>query len=214
MAEPPSASRPATLRFGLFEAGLIAGELRRRGRKVALQDQPFQVLAALLRRPCQIVTREELQQAPWLADTFVEFEHGINTAMQKLRQALGDSADHPQFIETLPRRGYRFIATVSETEATAEAPAAASAPPGAVTEPVRAAATRRWWRIAMAGVGVAAVEELDADTGGLDAGWVLDGRGRGRNGAGHTAHANEAGLSELGVDSGMGARHVDRGADG
>jgi Tol biopolymer transport system component/DNA-binding winged helix-turn-helix (wHTH) protein len=119
----PSATVPNTVRFGLFEADLATGELRKRGRKVALQDQPFQVLAVLLRRRGMIVAREELQQALWPADTFVEFEHGVNTAINKLRQALGDSADNPRFIETLPRKGYRFIAPVSSAGAgSAEAP--------------------------------------------------------------------------------------------
>ena len=85
----PSATVPNTVRFGLFEADLATGELRKRGRKVALQDQPFQVLAVLLRRRGEIVAREELQQALWPADTFVEFEHGVNTAINKLRQDLG-----------------------------------------------------------------------------------------------------------------------------
>ena len=101
----PSATGPNTYRFGVFEADLDAGELRKRGRKVPLQDQPFQVLALLLRRRGEIVSREELQRALWPADTFIEFEHGINTAIKKLRQALGDSADNPRFIETLPRKG-------------------------------------------------------------------------------------------------------------
>ena len=119
----PSATVPNTVRFGLFEADLTTGELRKRGRKVALQDQPFQVLALLLRHAGEIVAREELQRALWPADTFVEFEHGVNTAIKKLRQALGDSADNPRFIETLPRKGYRFIAPVAGIEAEAPAPA-------------------------------------------------------------------------------------------
>jgi DNA-binding winged helix-turn-helix (wHTH) protein/tetratricopeptide (TPR) repeat protein len=106
----------------LFEADLTTGELRKRGRKVPLQDQPFQVLALLLRHPGEIIAREELQRALWPADTFVEFEHGVNTAIKKLRQALGDSADNPRFIETLPRKGYRFIAPVEDLAAPAQAP--------------------------------------------------------------------------------------------
>jgi len=116
----PSAAVPNRVRFGLFEADLASGELRKRGRRVPLQDQPFQVLALLLQHPGEIVSREEMQHALWPADTFVEFEHGVNTAIKKLRQALGDSADNPRFIETLPRKGYRFIAPVGgpEIEAT------------------------------------------------------------------------------------------------
>src|SRR5215471_21452597 len=89
------------VRFGVFEADLAAGELRRRGLKVKLQDRPFQVLALLLSRPSQVVTREELRQALWPADTFVDFDNGINTAVNRLREALGDSADNPRFIETV-----------------------------------------------------------------------------------------------------------------
>ena len=88
------------------------GELRKRGRTVKLQGQPFQILAMLLRRPGEVVSREELQQALWPSGTFVEFEHGVNTAIRKIREALGDSADNPRFIETLPRHGYRLIASV------------------------------------------------------------------------------------------------------
>lgn len=121
----PSSAVPKRVRFGLFEADLASGELRKRGRRVPLQQQPFQVLALLLRRPGEIVTREDLQHALWPAETFVEFEHGVNTAIKKLRQALGDAADNPRFLETLPRKGYRFIAPVApiEPEAPAHAPA-------------------------------------------------------------------------------------------
>jgi TolB-like protein/Flp pilus assembly protein TadD len=97
------------VKFGVFEADLAARELRKSGTKIRLQDQPFQVLALLLENPGQIVTREELRQKLWPADTFVDFDNGLNTAINKIREALGDSADHSKFIETLPRRGYRFI---------------------------------------------------------------------------------------------------------
>ncbi|HEY1214718.1 MAG TPA: winged helix-turn-helix domain-containing protein, partial [Bryobacteraceae bacterium] len=103
---------PKGVRFGLFEADFATGELRKHGRRVKLQEQPFQVLALLLQRAGQVVTREELQKALWSTDTFVEFEQGINTAIKKIRQALGDSAENPRFIETLPRKGYRFIAPI------------------------------------------------------------------------------------------------------
>jgi len=126
----------------LFEADLGTGELRKRGRKVPLQDQPFQVLALLLRHRGEIVAREELQRALWPADTFVEFEHGVNTAIKKLRQALGDSADNPRFIETLPRKGYRFIAPVEDLAMTAPIPAFAPA--------VRP--HRLWWLLVGAGL--------------------------------------------------------------
>ncbi len=124
-----NASSPQTVRFGVYEVDLRAGELRRKGRKVKLQEQPFQVLALLLEHPGQVVTREALREKLWPADTFVEFDHSLNTAISKIREALGDLADNPRFVETIPRRGYRFIAPVeelgqaSEPEATMPAPA-------------------------------------------------------------------------------------------
>jgi TolB-like protein/DNA-binding winged helix-turn-helix (wHTH) protein/Flp pilus assembly protein TadD len=105
----PTTSASGPIRFSVFEADLRTGELRKNGAKVKLEGQPFRVLALLLERPGQLITREELQQKLWPADTFVDFEHSINAAMKRLRDALGDSADTPRFIETLPRRGYRFI---------------------------------------------------------------------------------------------------------
>src|SRR6266481_3559314 len=104
---------PVLLRFGVFEVDLRAGELRKQGKRIKLQEQPFQVLAVLLQRPGEVVTREELRSQNWPPDTFVDFDNSLNTAINKLREALGDSADNPRFIETLPRRGYRFIAPVS-----------------------------------------------------------------------------------------------------
>jgi TolB-like protein/DNA-binding winged helix-turn-helix (wHTH) protein/Tfp pilus assembly protein PilF len=100
------------LRFGVFEVDLRSGELRKQGVRIKLQEQPFQVLTVLLQRPGDVVTREELRSQNWPADTFVDFDNSLNTAINKLREALGDSADNPRFIETLPRRGYRFIASV------------------------------------------------------------------------------------------------------
>jgi Tol biopolymer transport system component/DNA-binding winged helix-turn-helix (wHTH) protein len=102
----------STFRFGEFAADVQAGELFRNGAKVRLQGQPFEVLALLLERPGQMVTREELRRRLWPADTFVDFEHGLNAAVNRLREALGDSAEQPLFIETIPRRGYKFIAPV------------------------------------------------------------------------------------------------------
>jgi len=104
---------PGRLRFGIFEADLRSGELRKRGVRIRLQEQPFQVLAVLLARPGELVTRDELRGRLWTADTFVDFEHGLNKAINKIREALGDSAESPRFIETVPRRGYRFIADVA-----------------------------------------------------------------------------------------------------
>jgi DNA-binding winged helix-turn-helix (wHTH) protein/Tol biopolymer transport system component len=97
----------------MYELDLRAGELRKSGLKIKLQEQPFQVLAMLLRHPNEVVTREELQKAVWPADTFVDFDRGLNKAINKIREALGDEADNPRFVETLPRRGYRFIAPVN-----------------------------------------------------------------------------------------------------
>jgi TolB-like protein len=101
-----------TTHFGVFEVDLRAGELRRRGIKVKLQEQPLQILQILLENPGDVVTREELQQRIWPADTFVDFDHGLNNAIRRLREALGDSADTPHYVETLARRGYRFIGSL------------------------------------------------------------------------------------------------------
>lgn len=100
------------IRFGIFEVDLRAGQLRRKGLKVRLQEQPFQVLAMLLDHPGEVVTREDLHARLWPADTFVDFDHGLNAAVKRLRDALGDSAENPRFVETLARRGYRFLAPV------------------------------------------------------------------------------------------------------
>jgi TolB-like protein len=99
----------STVRFGVFEVNLRAGELRKQGARIKLQEQPFHVLQMLLEQPGEIVTREELQKRIWPADTFVDFDQGLNNAIKRLREALGDSAETPRFIETIPRRGYRFI---------------------------------------------------------------------------------------------------------
>jgi TolB-like protein len=107
--------------FGVFEVDLRAGELRRQGIKIRLQDQPFQILQILLEHPGEIVTREELRQRIWPADTFVDFEKGLYNAIKRLREALSDSAENPRFVETLPRRGYRFLETVAGTMAEASA---------------------------------------------------------------------------------------------
>ena len=106
------------LRFGVFELDLRAGELRKHGLRVRLQEQPFQVLAMLLEHPGEVVTREEVQKALWPADTFVDFDHGLNKAINKIREALGDSAQSSRFVETVARRGYRFLAEVTVADAT------------------------------------------------------------------------------------------------
>src|SRR5882762_11883903 len=99
--------------FGAFELDLRTGELRKHGTRIRLQEQPLQILQQLLEHPGEVVTREELQKRIWLADTFVDFDHGLYSAVQRLRDALGDNADTPRYVETLPRRGYRFIAPIS-----------------------------------------------------------------------------------------------------
>src|SRR5882724_1322401 len=104
---------PNTVRFGLYEADLHARELRKSGVRIKLNDQPFELLTVLLERPGELVTREELQTRLWPSDTFVDFDLSLNSAVKKLRQALGDESDNPRFVETLYRRGYRFIAPVS-----------------------------------------------------------------------------------------------------
>jgi DNA-binding winged helix-turn-helix (wHTH) protein/Tol biopolymer transport system component len=107
-----------SIRFGIFEVDLRAGELRRNGSKIKLQDQPFQILTMLLANPGEVVTREELQKKLWPSDIFVDFDHSLNAAIRRLRDALGDSAENPRFVETVARRGYRFIAPVNGASAT------------------------------------------------------------------------------------------------
>src|ERR1700722_13222769 len=136
---PPPGRKIA--RFGLYEVDLQECVLTKGGLRVRLQDQPFQVLAVLLERPGEVVTREEIRQRLWSADTFVEFDDGLNNAIKKLRSALSDAADNPRFIETIPRRGYRFLAPVNfpPPVESVEQPM----PPEAATESVLIAARER-----------------------------------------------------------------------
>ena len=127
----PEASVPARVRFGVFEVDLRTGELRKNGGLVRLQAQPFRVLALLIERRGDILTREELRSQLWSADTFVDFDHGLNKAINKIRETLGDSAASPRFVETVARRGYRFIADVAVVE---EVPAAT--PRGSRADPL------------------------------------------------------------------------------
>jgi DNA-binding winged helix-turn-helix (wHTH) protein len=117
MPMPPSSSESRLRRFGVFEVDLAAGELRKNGARMRLQEQPFQVLCILLESAGRVVTRDDLRQKIWPADTFVDFDHSLNTAVNKIRETLGDSASSPRFVETLARRGYRFIAPVNGVEA-------------------------------------------------------------------------------------------------
>jgi cholera toxin transcriptional activator len=115
------------VRFGPFEADLRTGELRKFGTKLKIQEQPFRILGMLIARPGEMVTREELRQQLWPQDTFVDFDHGLNAAMNKLREALSDSAAQARYIETLPKRGYRFLGTIESEPAVADtAPSASS----------------------------------------------------------------------------------------
>ena len=112
------------VRFNTYEVHLRAGELYRAGHKIRLQDQPFQVLAMLLEHPGEVVARKDLQRRLWPQDTFVDFDHSLNTAIKKLRVALCDDRENPRFIETLPKRGYRFIGTVEQPTNPSSAPLA------------------------------------------------------------------------------------------
>jgi len=128
-------ARTRTARFSAFEVDLRSGELRKHGIRLKLQDQPFQLLALLLEHPGDVVTREELRHKLWAADTFVDFDTGLNSAIKKLRDALGDSAEEPRYIETLPRRGYRFIAQVENGDVPASAAVEENAAPIPSSEP-------------------------------------------------------------------------------
>jgi len=150
-----SSPGPASLiRFGVFEVDLETGELRRHGLKVKLRDQSFQVLALLLERPGQLVTREQLQRKLWAGDTFVDFGRGLNKAINRLREALGDSAETPSFIETPAKRGYRFVAPLEDSRNAVPLPAAtveARVEPGpspAISVAVRSR-TRPWWIVSL-----------------------------------------------------------------
>jgi TolB-like protein/DNA-binding winged helix-turn-helix (wHTH) protein/Flp pilus assembly protein TadD len=127
------------LRFGVFELDSASGELRRHGLKIRFPDQSFQILKELLRRPGEVVTREELRHVLWTADTFVDFEVGLNSAVRKLREALDDSAENPRFVETVPRRGYRFVATVTAPDTALEPVSEPALGPARVQASARAA---------------------------------------------------------------------------
>jgi len=129
-----SNARPRLVRFGVFEVDLRTAELRKQGLKVKLCGQPFQILAMLLERPGELVTREEIRGKLWAGDTFIDFEHSVNTSINRLREALGDPAEHPRYIETLPRQGYRIIAAV---EPVAPVPLSATGGGGEVRFQVR-----------------------------------------------------------------------------
>src|SRR5437899_4330894 len=159
--EQPRPSRRTCARFGVFEADLFAKELRKSGVRIKLQEQPFQVLAALLQRSGEVITREELREKLWPADTFVDFDNGLNTAINKIREVLGDLAHNPRFIETLPRRGYRFIAPV---EVLADS-SSNREQNGLISILNRAASTSPKWKPAATAIGIALVVGLVAVVG-------------------------------------------------
>ena len=148
--------RRAPLRFGVFEVDLEAGELRKHGLRIRLPQQSFRVLQVLLEHPGQLISREELQQSLWPADTFVEFDKNLNNAVSRLREALGDVADNPRFVETVPRRGYRFIAPVERPAAVVANLAPVADPPSDVA-PASTATRAAWKGIAAAVLAVAIV---------------------------------------------------------
>ena len=163
---------PQVVRFGTFEADLRLGELRKHGTRLKLTGQPFQILVILLEHPGDLVTREQLQRRLWPSETFVDFDRGLNAAINRVREALGDSAENPRFVETLPRRGYRFIAPlVDSSPARATLPAAESTfspahtvlTPGAL--PVSARERRpvsRRFKVLLSGLSILAILALVA----------------------------------------------------
>jgi len=150
----PSISVPPTLRFGVFELDPRAGELRKRGMKVRLQGQPVEILVMLLECPGEIVTREELQKKLWPADTFVDFEQGLNNVMNRLRAALDDDAESPHFIETLPRHGYRFIGPVDKASSQSPSLSAPKGHLGSLTANARWISVGATLLVLLAGVGI------------------------------------------------------------
>jgi TolB-like protein/DNA-binding winged helix-turn-helix (wHTH) protein len=169
----PRAAHGASLRFAVFELDLCSRELRRQGSRIRLQEQPFQVLRALVEHPGEVVTRETLRQQLWSSDVYVDFEHGLNNAIARLRDVLGDSAGVPRYIETLPRLGYRFIYPVTRepdesgrrpTGGPAESVPSVSLVPATVVTPAlialgtpRAAITRGWRTVAWLAVAASAL---------------------------------------------------------
>src|SRR6266436_4778078 len=155
MANSSMPDETRRLRFGLFALDPRAGELYKRGKKVKVQLLPLQLLGALLEKPGEVISREELKSRLWPADTFVDFEHGLNTAVKKLRQALDDSPEEPRYVETLHKRGYRFLAPTDVEGAAPEPPPA----PDLDREKATAVPRPRWrvhaiWLAALIGAAV------------------------------------------------------------
>jgi DNA-binding winged helix-turn-helix (wHTH) protein len=150
---PPRADPAPLVRFSVFEVDLRSGKLRKSGVRVPLQDQPLEILKAVLERPGDLVTRDELRQRLWRHDTFVDFEDGLNAAIRRLREALGDNATTPRFIETLPRRGYRFIAPLpADAAPVASAPVETTQPLPSSAVAAIAASLRKMWPWALTAV--------------------------------------------------------------
>jgi Tol biopolymer transport system component/DNA-binding winged helix-turn-helix (wHTH) protein len=145
-----AASEPRTFRFGLFELDSNAGELRRNGVRVKLQEQPLQILVQLLEKPGEVITRDELRSRLWGSDTFVDFDHSLNAAIRRLRDALGDSAENPRFVETIARRGYRFLAPVATTPVNGAGPALLPAATDSAPSPGNP--RRSWWMAGLAAI--------------------------------------------------------------
>src|ERR1700747_1332605 len=138
MFMPGATQAPTVRRFGSFEVDLRSGELRKNGMRLRLSGQPFQVLAILVDRPGEVVAREEFHSKLWPADTFVDFDHGLNNAVARIREVLDDSPDTPRYVETIPRRGYRFIAPVADIPSPRVSPLAAEptiSPAPTITRP-------------------------------------------------------------------------------
>ncbi len=152
-----AAKNDRLVRFSIYELDRDSGELFKQGRKVKLQGQPFELLVALLDRHGEVLTREELRQRIWSSETAGDFDQGLNRAINKIRDALGDSAENPRFIETLPRRGYRFIGSIQEENRAAPAPAGPSPDhAGPSAGKAKQKSYRRAWFIAIGMAGVAA----------------------------------------------------------
>ncbi len=160
MATPTDSPRndcPPEVRIGEFELDLRTGELRKNGQKFILQGQPFQVISVLLERPGELVTREELKKRLWPSDTFVDFDHSLNKAVNRLRDALGDSAEKPRYVETITRRGYRLIATVERMKSiSAKTKPASEVRPVVESSPTQRHLGKRWFSSRLLGSHAAA----------------------------------------------------------
>jgi TolB-like protein/DNA-binding winged helix-turn-helix (wHTH) protein len=170
-SKPAAGAAPRVVRFGIYEADLVAGELRKNGVKIKLQERPFQILTILLEDPGQVVTRETFQQRLWQADTFVDFDHSLNTSIKKLRDALCDDAENPRFIATVGGRGYRLIAPVNDATA-AKPELSAGSPVSAAISSETVSAARRLRRLGMPEIALlAAAVVLVIAAVGLSTGW-------------------------------------------